>query len=101
MAHALVNGTALGLYALSLGLRLGGQRGAARALAGVGFGVVSLGGMLGGELVYTLGVNVSHLLYPKPPDEFTDCCASADNCNLFALKEKAITHSAGTYSVTV
>jgi len=78
VAHALVNGTALGLYALSLGLRLGGQRGAARALAGVGFGVVSLGGMLGGELVYTLGVNVSHLLYPKPPDEFTDCCASAE-----------------------
>ncbi len=78
VAHALVNGTALGLYAASLGLRLGGRRGAARALAGVGFGVVALGGMLGGELVYTLGVNVSHLLYPKPPDEFTDCCASDD-----------------------
>lgn len=78
VAHALVNSAALGLYAGSLALRLGGKRNAARTLAGIGFGLVSLGGMLGGELVYTLGVNVTHLLYPKPPDEFTDACASVD-----------------------
>jgi nitrite reductase/ring-hydroxylating ferredoxin subunit/uncharacterized membrane protein len=78
VAHALVNSAALVLYAGSLGLRLGGKRGAARALAGVGLGLVSLGGMLGGDLVYNLGANVTHLLYPKPPDEFTDACASAD-----------------------
>ena len=77
-AHALLNGTALGLYTVSLALRLGGHRGTARALAGLGFGVVSLGGMLGGELVYNLGVGVTHLLYPKPPDDFSDACASAD-----------------------
>ena len=53
-------------------------RQAAPGMAGLGFGLVSLGGMLGGELVYTLGVNVTHLLYPKPPDEFTDASASVD-----------------------
>lgn len=77
VAHALLNSTALGLYSTSLALRRGGQRGLGRALAGLGFGVVALGGMLGGELVYNLGVNVTHLLYPKPPDDFTDACASA------------------------
>lgn len=78
VAHALANSTALGLYIASLLLRRGGQRGAARALAALGYGAVGLGGMLGGELVYTLGVGVTHLLYPKPPDEFTDAAASAD-----------------------
>ena len=78
VAHALVNGTALGLYTASLILRLSGKRGAARALAGLGFGLVGVGGMLGGDMVYNLGVNVTHLLYPKPPDEFTDACASTD-----------------------
>ena len=76
VAHALLNSTALGCYAASLALRLGGRRGAARAVAGIGFGAVALGGMLGGELVYNLGVNVTHQLYPKPPDDFTDACAS-------------------------
>jgi nitrite reductase/ring-hydroxylating ferredoxin subunit len=35
-------------------------------------------GMLGGELVYTLGANVPHTIYPKPPDEFIDVLASAE-----------------------
>jgi nitrite reductase/ring-hydroxylating ferredoxin subunit/uncharacterized membrane protein len=78
VAHALLNSAALGLYIGSLALRLGGRRGAAQIVAGLGFGVVGLGASLGGELVYTLGVNVTHLLYPKPPDEFTDAGASAD-----------------------
>lgn len=80
MAHALLNTAALGLYTASLGLRLAGGegRGAARTLAGLGFGVVMLSGALGGELVYNLGVNVPHLLYPKPPDKFVDVLASAD-----------------------
>jgi nitrite reductase/ring-hydroxylating ferredoxin subunit/uncharacterized membrane protein len=78
VAHALLNSAALGLYVGSLALRLSGRRGAARTVAWLGFGIVGMGGMLGGELVYTLGVNVTHLLYPKPPDEFTDASASAD-----------------------
>lgn len=78
IAHALLNGTALVLYGLSCGLRLSGRRQSARLCSGIGFGVVTLGGMLGGELVYTLGVNVPHTLYPKPPDEFVAVLASAD-----------------------
>jgi len=76
LAHGLTNATAVTLYAASLALRASGRRGAGRAVAGLAFGVVSLGGALGGELVYTLGVNVTHLLYPKPPDTYVDVLAS-------------------------
>ncbi len=78
IAHALVNSVALTFYGVSLGLRLANRRGAARVCSVVGFGTVALAGALGGELVYTLGVNVPHTLYPKPPDEFTDILASAE-----------------------
>jgi nitrite reductase/ring-hydroxylating ferredoxin subunit/uncharacterized membrane protein len=80
MAHALLNSVALGCYGASLALRLSGsdQRGLAKALSNTGFGIVALSGALGGELVYTLGVNVPHTLYPKPPDDEVDVLASAE-----------------------
>lgn len=80
MAHALLNVTALACYGGSLALRLanGDRRGEARALSGLGYGLVALGGSIGGELVYTLGVNVPHTIYPKPPNEFTDVLASSE-----------------------
>ncbi len=78
IAHALSNSVALALYGTSLGLRLVGHRGAARVCSALGFGAITLGGMLGGELVYTLGVNVPHTLYPKPPTDFVAVLASAD-----------------------
>ena len=78
MAHALFNISAVALYATSLGLRLAEQRTAARLSAGLGYVFVGLGSMLGGELVYNLGVNVPHLLYPKPPTKFVDVAASLD-----------------------
>ena len=77
IAHALVNGAALLLYGASFGLRLADRRGLARFCGVLGFGTVTAGGMLGGELVYTLGVNIPHTLYPKPPDEFVEVLASA------------------------
>jgi len=76
MAHALVNDVALTLYGVSLALRAGGKRGAGQAIGGLAFSAVSLGGALGGELVYNLGVNVTHLLYPKPPTEYKDVIAA-------------------------
>ena len=77
MAHALLNTVALSCYGASLALRMsGGDRGVAKALSNAGFGVLALSGALGGELVYTLGVNVPHTLYPKPPDEEMDVLAS-------------------------
>ncbi len=80
MAHVVLNSVSLALYAGSLGLRLAGEerRGAARALGFVALGVVTLSGALGGELVYNLGVNVPHILYPKAPDEWTDVIAADD-----------------------
>jgi len=76
MAHALVNDVALTLYGVSLALRAGGKRGAGQVMGGLAFSAVSLGGALGGELVYNLGVNVTHLLYPKPPTEYKDVIAA-------------------------
>src|SRR5205823_12483721 len=78
MAHALLNTAAVALYATSFGLRLTEKRVAARLTAGLGYTFVGLGSMLGGELVYTLGVNVPYLLYPKPPNKFVDVAASLD-----------------------
>lgn len=77
IAHALLNSIALALYGTSLGLRLADRRGSARICSTLGFGLIMASGILGGELVYTLGVNVPHIIYPKPPNEFTDVLASA------------------------
>lgn len=77
MSHALLNVTALTLYIVSLAVRKsGGPRGPAEALSATGFALVAVSGALGGELVYNLGVNVPHNLYPKPPNEFTDVLGS-------------------------
>lgn len=78
IAHAVANSLALALYGASFGLRRAERRDLARLCSVAGFSVVGLAGMLGGELVYTLGVNIPHTLYPKPPNEFTDVLASAD-----------------------
>lgn len=80
MAHAVLNSVALACYLGSYALRMGSpqKRAAAYALSGVGFGAVTISGALGGELVYTLGTNVPHTVYPKPPDEFRDVLASAE-----------------------
>jgi nitrite reductase/ring-hydroxylating ferredoxin subunit/uncharacterized membrane protein len=72
MAHALINSTALALYGASLIVRIRKQRAVGRALSWIGLGVVSLGGALGGEMVFNLGVGVNYLLYPKPEDSFVD-----------------------------
>lgn len=78
MAHALANSTALLLYIVSLFLRVTGRRTAARKVATVGYGSVLLGGVLGGELAYNLGIGVNYLLYPRPPQKFVDVLASSD-----------------------
>ncbi len=77
-AHALANSVALTLYMLSLGLRATGSRSTARKMAYLGWSSTMLGGVLGGELVYTLGVNVPYMLQPRPPLEWTDVLASED-----------------------
>lgn len=78
MAHALVNGAAFVCYSVSLGMRLAGWRQQARHVAWFGLGSVTLAGALGGDLVYNLGISVTHLLHPRPPDGFADVLASAE-----------------------
>ncbi len=80
-AHAVANSIALGCYVTSMALRMSGEeskRGAAKTLAALGYTAVSLGGAIGGDLVYNLGFNVPQTLYPKPPDEERDVLASDD-----------------------
>lgn len=80
MAHAVLNSVAIAFYGVSLGLRLTNseRRGLARVFSTLGLGTVMLGGALGGELVYNLGVNVPWTLYPKPENTWTDVLASSD-----------------------
>jgi nitrite reductase/ring-hydroxylating ferredoxin subunit/uncharacterized membrane protein len=60
LAHATLNTVALGLYTGSLLLRRRGARGAGRALAGAGFGVLLASAYLGGRLVYRERIGVDH-----------------------------------------
>lgn len=76
IAHAAVNTLAVSAFATSGVLRRARYRSVARAVAGLGFMALVAGGVLGGELVYNLGVNVSFLLYPKAPNRFTAVLAS-------------------------
>lgn len=79
-AHALLNVAALSCFSLSLAVRKSNRdaRGPALALSSLGFGLVAAGGALGGDLVYTLGINAPHNLYPKPPSDYTDVMASEE-----------------------
>ena len=56
--HALLNGTALTLNVVSIGLRLAGRRGKAKAASGLGFGLQTVAAHVGGELVFRLRVGV-------------------------------------------
>ena len=59
-AHAALNTLALGLYTGSLVMRRRDARGAGRALAGAGFGVLMASAYLGGRLVYRDRIGVDH-----------------------------------------
>lgn len=65
--HALVNATATSLYAGSWIARARGNRGAGLALSTAGLAAVSIGGLLGGELAYKLGIGVSRVAFFRDP----------------------------------
>ena len=60
LVHAATNAVSLTLFSLSSAARVAGNRGAARKLALAGGGVVSAGAYIGGHLVYSRGIGVSH-----------------------------------------
>ena len=58
LAHGLLNVTATTLFGASWFMRKGKNRGAARALAWIGYGIVFFSAYLGGEMVYRMGMGV-------------------------------------------
>lgn len=76
--HASANVTALGLYAASLIARRGGRRDRGKALGLAGFGVLMVGGYLGGHLSYARAVNVNHNAFEHRPQEWNPVLADAE-----------------------
>lgn len=78
MVHAGVNVVASACYAGSLVARRSGARGAGKALALAGAGIMTLGGYLGGHLTFRKGVGVDETTFDEGPSEWTQ---------LFSLEE--------------
>jgi nitrite reductase/ring-hydroxylating ferredoxin subunit len=76
--HGLLNTVALGLQGASLGTRMAGQRGMARALAAASFTVTAAAGYLGGHLVFTKGVMVNRVAWATGPRRWTRALQEAD-----------------------
>lgn len=71
VAHALLNVTALGMYAASMTSRWSGHRPRGIALAYGGYAIMGLGGYLGGHLVFGEQIGVNHAALTELPEEFS------------------------------
>lgn len=71
ITHALLNVTATSLFATSWFLRRGGNRGAARPLAWLGWAIVYGGAYLGGSLAYEQKIGVDHAPRENLPEDWT------------------------------
>jgi nitrite reductase/ring-hydroxylating ferredoxin subunit/uncharacterized membrane protein len=78
LLHGLLNTVALGLQGASLGTRVAGHRGTARALGAAGFTVTAAAGYLGGHLVFTKGVMVSRVAWATGPRRWTRALQEAE-----------------------
>jgi nitrite reductase/ring-hydroxylating ferredoxin subunit/uncharacterized membrane protein len=76
--HGLLNTAALGLQGASLGTRMAGHRGTARALGAASFAVTAAAGYLGGHLVFTRGVMVSRVAWATGPRRWARALQEAD-----------------------
>jgi nitrite reductase/ring-hydroxylating ferredoxin subunit len=76
--HGLLNTAGLGLQCASLGTRVAGHRGTARALAAASLMVTAAAGYLGGHLVFTKGVMVSRVAWADGPRRWTRALPEAD-----------------------
>jgi nitrite reductase/ring-hydroxylating ferredoxin subunit len=76
--HGILNTAALGLQGASLGTRMAGHRGAARAFAAASLTVTAAAGYLGGHLVFTKGVMVSRVAWNVGPRRWTRALQDAD-----------------------
>jgi nitrite reductase/ring-hydroxylating ferredoxin subunit/uncharacterized membrane protein len=71
LVHALSNSVALVMYTASWSKRRKGQRLRGMALSTIGFAAVSVGGWLGGHLVYRRGLGVTTTAFQSGPEEWT------------------------------
>jgi nitrite reductase/ring-hydroxylating ferredoxin subunit/uncharacterized membrane protein len=78
LVHALSNGGAATLFALSLSARRNGARGRGRALALAGTAFLTVGGYLGGHLSYASGIGVDQTAFETPEAEWTDVLAAGE-----------------------
>jgi nitrite reductase/ring-hydroxylating ferredoxin subunit/uncharacterized membrane protein len=76
--HGLLNMVGLGLQGASLGTRMAGHRGTARALGAASLTVTAAAGYLGGDLVFTKGVMVSRVAWAVEPRRWTRALQDAD-----------------------
>ncbi len=73
LVHALSNATSVLLYTSSLVMRARGNRSLGRGVSFLGYGVVSFGAYLGGELVYRYGLGTAPTAFERPSsDEWAD-----------------------------
>jgi nitrite reductase/ring-hydroxylating ferredoxin subunit len=70
--HATVNTLGAACYVASLVARRNDNRGRGVALSTAGFALVNLGGLLGGDLAYDLGLGVDHSAFESPPKKWTE-----------------------------
>jgi nitrite reductase/ring-hydroxylating ferredoxin subunit len=78
LLHGLLNTVALSLQGASLGTRLAGHRGTARALGAASLTVTAAAGYLGGHLVFTKGVMVNRVAWAIGPRRWTRALQEAD-----------------------
>lgn len=78
LSHALINIAATGLYGVSLLCRLNGKRSAGKITALLGFGAVTVGGYIGGDLVFGQRLGVTHIPEQVLPDEWTQALPEAE-----------------------
>jgi nitrite reductase/ring-hydroxylating ferredoxin subunit/uncharacterized membrane protein len=79
LAHAAFNGAAILAYDASVALRVRGKRKTAIVASLLGYGIVSLGAYLGGELSTGMHLGVRHTAAPLPaPDDFVDVASLAE-----------------------
>lgn len=76
--HGLLNTAALGLQCASLGTRLAGHRGTARALGAASLTVTAAAGYLGGHLVFARGVMVNRVAWSTGPRRWARALQEAD-----------------------
>src|SRR6516162_11799742 len=76
--HGLLNTVALGLQGASLGTRMAGHRGTARALGAASLTVTAAAGYLGGHLVFTKGVMVNRVGWAVGPRRWARALPEAD-----------------------